>query len=427
MPAALAAPARLGLDAPPNGGEGAVLALAMRGLPEPVALPFAKAPPEALAALRAGERSTAALPAAAALLVALDAPPLPPAKLRRVLPALLAAKLPFPIAECAFVFEPPRGGRVLAHVARLADLDARLAGLRALGCDPARLVPPAPAAWRLACATAQPAADAPRAVFLASDAETVLATGRGDALESVVSFPTGDGAAAPRRLRLAFGGLPEGLSALVAGPAAGTVAAALAAAGVAAAVPPEPAAFLARALASRTADALDLRGAVRPHPATGRAARRRAGAAAALFLACAALAAGAGARDWALAAAERDALLEARDDSLVELAGRRIAARGAAAVEQARRAAAERRDDAALAPSLSPALPAVLKAAASRGVLLAHLDLSRAGLSASGTAPDAAAAEAFLADVRGAGVRTALGEPPKPADHGRVAFYAVAR
>ena len=57
--------------------------------------------------------SPAALPAAAAMLVALDAPPLPPSKLRRVLPALLAARLPFPVESCAVAFEPPRGGRVL--------------------------------------------------------------------------------------------------------------------------------------------------------------------------------------------------------------------------------------------------------------------------------------------------------------------------
>ena len=37
------------------------------------------------------------------------------------------------------------------------------------------------------------------------------------------------------------------------------------------------------------------------------------------------------------------------------------------------------------------------------------------------------AADAFLADVRAAGVRTALDEAPKPAEGGRVAFFSVAR
>ncbi|MBQ3810914.1 MAG: hypothetical protein II839_08880, partial [Kiritimatiellae bacterium] len=87
----------------------------------------------------------------------------------------------------------------------------------------------------------------------------------------------------------------------------------------------------------------------------------------------------------------------------------------------------ERRDDAPFAPSVSSALPDVMRAAASRGVLLSHVDLSRAGLSASGTAPDAAAADDFLADVRAAGLRTALDEPPKPSDGGRVSFFSVAR
>ncbi|MBQ9726051.1 MAG: hypothetical protein IJV65_00915, partial [Kiritimatiellae bacterium] len=154
---------------------------------------------------------------------------------------------------------------------------------------------------------------------------------------------------------------------------------------------------------------------------------RRAAAAAAAFLLASLFAAGACLRDWRAAAAERDALLDARDDALLEIAGRRIAARGEAAVAEARRAAAERRDEAPFAPSVSPALPAVLRAAADRGVLLAHLELTRAGLSASGTAPDAAAAGAFLADVRAAGVRTAPDEAPAPAGAGRVSFLAVPR
>ncbi len=425
--AAPTAPVRIGLDASSGEAGRAVLALADRGRAEAAALPLDGAPPATLAALRAGDRCTAALPASAAMLVALDAPPLPPAKLRRVLPALLAAKLPFPLADCAFAFEEPRGGRVLAHVARRADVSARLDALAALGCDPLRLVPPAPAAWRFAAAGRPLPDGAPRAVLLAGEGETILAAGRGDALESVSSFPTGAGEAAPRRLRLAFGGLPDGLAVLAAGAAAGRVAAALAAAGVRAEVPPEPDAFLARALASRAADALDLRGGVRPHPAAGRGARRFLAAAAAAFLACSALAAAAGALDLRRAVAERDALLAERDDAIDELAGRHVAARGSAAVALARRAAAERRDEAALAPSISPALPVVLGAAAAHDVRLAHVGLSRAGLSASGTAPDAAAAEAFLADVRAAGVRTALDEPPKPADGGRVGFFSIPR
>ncbi|MBQ3810841.1 MAG: hypothetical protein II839_08510, partial [Kiritimatiellae bacterium] len=58
---AFPAPARIGFDASCGEG-GALLALAVRGLSAPVALPLAKAPPETLAALRAGGRCTAALP-----------------------------------------------------------------------------------------------------------------------------------------------------------------------------------------------------------------------------------------------------------------------------------------------------------------------------------------------------------------------------
>jgi nicotinamidase-related amidase len=42
-------------------------------------------------------------------------------------------------------------------------------------------------------------------------------------------------------------------------------------------------------------------------------------------------------------------------------------------------------------------------------------------------APDAAAADEFLADVRAAGLRTALDEPSKPSDGERVSFFSVAR
>lgn len=371
--------------------------------------------------------SAAALPAAAAMFVSLEAPPLSASKLRHVLPSLLAARLPFALADCVWRFEAPRGGRVAAHVARRADVEARLDELAARGLDPLRLVPPAPAAWRLACAEKPLPAETPRAVFLADGAETLLATGRGDALEAVASFPTGaDAAAAPRRLRLAFGGLPAGLVALAAGPAAALVAAALAP-DVPAFVPDDPGTFLDRALASRAVDSLDLRADVRPHPVARRAANRRLGAAAALFFLGSLSAAALGLRDWANAVAWRDRLLGERAASLDELAGRHVAARGAAGLAEARRAAAERRDDAPFAPSVSAPLSDTIRIAAAHGVSLAHAALSRSGLSASGTAPDAAAVDAFLADLRAAGVRAAADEPPKPADGGRVSFYCTAR
>ena len=410
-------PLSLGLDDIP--GASAILAEAPRGASpaEAVSLPLAKAPDAERAALREGSRAAAALPPDRALLVRLSPPPLPPAKRRAILPALLAAELPFPLAECVWRFEDAPGGAVLAHVARRADLAARLGALRDLGCDPAALVPPGPALWRADRALRPLPPDAPRAVLFAGPERAILATGRGDALAAVDVFPSSDRAAAALRLRLAFGGLPSGLAPLVAGPGAATLAAALPE-GLAPVVPPAPEGYLARALAAAPLDGLDLRSALDPHPATEKPPRRALAAAALAFLACAALAAAAAWRDRDDAAGELADARRDRDATLSLVAGYPVRSRGEAAIAEAREAAAARRDPALFAPDAAAAAPAAIAAARAAGVRLAHLAIENGGLSASGTAPDAAAAASFAAAARAAGLRTALPEEPKPSPAG---------
>ncbi len=410
---------RLGVDdAAPDGK--ALLAAAPRGAApsEAIALPLAKAPDAEKAALREGSRAAAAMPPDKALLVRLSPPPLPPAKRRAVLPAMLAAELPFPLSECVWRFEDAPGGAVLAHVARRADLDARLAALRALGCDPAALVPPGPALWRADCASRPLPADAPRAVFFAGPERTLLAAGRGDALASVAVFDSSDRAAPALRLRLAFGGLPSGLAPLVAGPGAAALAAALPAP-LAPVVPQSPEAHLARALAAAPLAGLDLRAGADPHPATERPPRRLLAAASLAVLLSAALAGASAWFDRAVAAEEE--LREAQRDRAARLslvAGYPVRTRGESAIAEAREAAAARRDPALFAPDASAAAPAAIAAARAAGVRLAHLAIEDGALSASGTAPDAASAESFAAAARAAGLRAALGDDPKPSSAG---------
>lgn len=411
---------RFGIDdADPSAGP--LLAVAVRRVVDTA--PLAKAQEGLRALLRDGRRGAAALRFGTALLVRLSPPPLSPSKLRRILPSLLSAELPFPLSDCRWRIERAPDGACVAHVVRRADLAARLDELRALGCDPAAVVPPGPALWREARARLPLPDGAPRAVFFAAGDRTLLATGRGAAPDAVAVFPSADATEALRRLRLAFGGLPGGLSVLVAGAGHAPLAEALRAVGLAPVVPERPEAFLAAALASPAVADLDLRLGEDAHPSARRSPFRALSAAALLFLAASALALGAVFAERRRAAEDARAALRARAAALDGLAGYHVAARGAAGLAEARRAAAESRDPAVADPGAAPALAALPAAAAARGVRLGHLEASAAGLSASGTAPDAAAAEAFAADLRAAGVRAVLSEAPAPAPGGRVAFF----
>ena len=92
----------------------------------------------------AGVETAGVLPIDQVLTVWLEAPFASKAKARRVFPSLLDIQLPFPVEECAYAFyEAPlkagSGRRVLAVVARLDSIRARLRDYCAAGVDPVRL------------------------------------------------------------------------------------------------------------------------------------------------------------------------------------------------------------------------------------------------------------------------------------------------
>ena len=409
---------RFGIDLPSSGP--ALLAERPRRAPGAAAavLPLAKAPPEILAAVGEGARATAALPFGTALLVPLAAPPLSPAKVRQVLPSLLAANLPFPLSECVHAFERAPTGRLFAHVVRRADLDARLAELREHGCDPVRIVPPGPALWRAAWgrAAGSDGGDAPRAVLFAGPDRSLLVTGRGPCPDAVAVFRSDAPAEPLRRLRLAFGGLPEGLRVLVAGPGHAAAVAALGDA-VRADVPPEPEAFLSRALAAPGLEDLNLRIGTVAHRSASRPLRPLRAAATA-FVLCSAFAAVASGVERARAFRALDAAEAAWTQAVNTLAGGPVPGlRGAGALAYARAEAAAfapPRDLPATAPS------DFLRAARGAEVRLDGFELSPAGVLAEGSAPSPDARAAFLDALRSAGF--AFVAEDRPSKDGRAAF-----
>ena len=378
-------------------------------------------------------RAAAFLPPSAVLTVRLSPPPLPPAKLRRILPALLASELPFPADTCVWRFERG-GGAVLAHVARRSDVAAFLSSLRAAPSSPGPrfLVPPGPAAWRLACAERPLPQGSPRAVvFLFDERQGVLDTGRGDDLESVAVFARSSSGDCARRIRMALGPDAPRAAITVAGRGAADFAAGFPD-GLSASPAADPETFADRVLALRPAlEALDLRapaaaaGAVPPHPLEGRARSRAVVAAAAAALAACAFFCAAEFRSAAAASASlRQARLERRE-AVDRLAGYRVSARGEAAVREAAAAAAARRDPALARPDAAADAPRVAEAALSAGVRLAHVDLRDSGVAASGTAPEAAAARRFVETLRAEGLRAALAEAPKPSGNGGAVSFFV--
>ena len=381
-------------------------------------------------------RENAALDPATALFLRLPAPPLPPRKLRAILPSLLSAELPFPAGDCVARFGRRRpDGTVEAHVVRRSDLSALLSRLAGAGQAPSMVLPPGPVLWRWALSMQPLPPDTPRAVVFApgqeaggaaSGAWCVVAAGHGELADSISAFrpdPSHAGDGPTRRLRLAFRGLPHGLRVLAVGGGAHAIAAELKAAGVSVAVPDSPETALARALAAPGLDDLDFRVGEFADPASARSAS--------LPLLCTSLAFLVAAAAWAAAAdssarraeAERRAAVAERAAAFERLAGRRLATRGAAALAEAREEAAARRDAAVAAPDCAGLLPAALDAARASGVALSRVSIEDAALSAAGTAPDETAAAAFVAEAVSRGLRTSLSEAPRPDGHGRLAFF----
>ena len=326
--------------------------------------------------------------------VRLAPPPLPPAKLRRILPALLGQHIPFPVEECDTAFEPLPDGAVMGFAARRSAVDAVIAEHRAsVGAEPTHLVPAAWALWLASLCALPPSASGERRAVLCGCGDTLIALlGRGDALETSAELPA-DAAA------LALGPNAAGLRCLCVGDRADELAAAARAAGAAPAVPEGAADFLAAACAAAAArregaDLLAGRAAHAPIP------RSIVGIAAVLLLVFSLALFHLSSRAIADArahAAELDAEFAAR---AAAVAGYPIPAKGERAVAIALKAAAEK-DPAAdvlarlLRPGASVALADTLESASAHDIHLFHLTVDETGPSLSGDAPDRASLDAF--------------------------------
>ena len=358
--------------------------------------------------------------------VRLAPPPLPPAKLRRILPTLLGQHIPFPVEECDTAFESLPDGAVMGFAARRSAVDAALAERRAAtGAEPAHLVPAAWALWRASLRAMPPATPGERRAVLCGVGDTLIAlVGQGDALATSAELPA-DAAA------LAIGPNAGGLRCLCVGDRAASLADAARAAGSAPVVPIDAASFLADACAESTArrDGADLLAGRAPRAPTPRFI---AGAAMLLLAASAALFAGTSralirARGHSADLADE---LSARIDTI---AGYHVAAKGERALDIARRAAAEGEasaDAQALArllrPGASATLADTLESAAAHGVRIFHLAVDDAGPALSGDAPDRASADAFAAELQRRGHPVRLEPEPGPRAAGeRLRFMAT--
>ena len=358
--------------------------------------------------------------------VRLAPPPLPRAKLRRILPALLGQHIPFPVEECDIAFEPLPDGAEMGFAARRSAVDAALAEQRAsTGTEPVHLVPAAWALWRASQRALPPVAPDERRAVLCGVGDALIAlVGQGDALTTSAELPA-DAAA------LALGSNSAGLRCLCVGDRAAVIADAARAAGAVPVVPADAADFLAAACAEAAArrngaDLLAGRAARAPSP------RFIAGAATLLLVASAALILG---TTRALNRARGHAAdlsdeLAARVDAI---AGYHVAAKGERAVAIARRAAAEgdaSADAQALARLLRPAasttLSDTLKCAAAHGIHVFHLAVDDIGPALSGDAPDRASADAFAAELLRLGHPVRLEPEPGPRASGeRLRFMAT--
>lgn len=186
-------------------------------------------------------------------------------KARRVFPSLLDVQLPFPIEDCVFDIVDTRPGsdgttsRGLAAGARAVDIERRLQQMDAAGLTPHVLDSEGLAQWTQAAEEhAGIDGQSPRAVVYESSDRLTLTVGRGTELLGAHAFKAFDADAIHRTLRLYFPEPPPGLHWLWTGPAADDKAAVKArhAALVprwpgTVAIAADPAAFLARALATR--------------------------------------------------------------------------------------------------------------------------------------------------------------------------------
>ena len=355
--------------------------------------------------------------------VRLTPPQLPPAKLRRILPALLGQHIPFPVEECDTAFEPLPDGAVMGFAARRSAVDAALAARRAAtGAEPTHLVPAAWALWRASLHALPPAApDERRAVLSGAGGTLIALLGRGDALETSAELPA-DAAA------LALGSNAAGLRCLCVGDRADDLAAAARSAGAVPVVPENAADFLVDACAEA---------AFRRGGADLLAGRAPAGPSGALLAVVATLLLAVSAGLFILSsraisaarahAVELDAEFSARANAI---AGYPITAKGERAVAIALQAAAGNEPAAEplarlLRPGASVALADTLESAAAHDIRLFHLTVDETGPSLSGDAPDRAALDAFGDESARRGHPLRIEPEPGAAPGERLRFMAT--
>ena len=381
-----------------------------------------------------GSSCTAALPPSSSLLVSLRPPELPESKLEKILPSLLDVQLPFPIAECTYTFVR-YGKKQVAHAIRNVDLERHITGLNETGYNPAQIVPPAHAAWMNALSEFPPRSpDEPRAVLIGGSEQTILLSGHGQELAGQSVFKT-DAAEPPRRLRLAFGGIPDGLVCILTGSQHNLIKTALesSSAKLDAKIftAPSPEFFLARALAFTTkhdgknTDS-NLRQGAMTHPAKSRLARKP------LLVLCLTLAAS----SLLILAVAVSALCHAKNQeakakamlerTLNEVAGYPIKTKGERAIQDARAGMAvtiDREVANYLSAAVSAKLPVLAQLCTQHGIKLHYLAIEAGNLTASGSAASKAAVDAFVKSLNGAGINTAISEEPKAVADGSVTFF----
>jgi len=278
--------------------------------------------------------------------------------------------------------------------------------------------------------------EAPRALFIAGKQQTVLVSGHGTVVEKQSVFKTGSSEPA-KRLRLAFGGIPDHLVCIVAGDEHQLVATALSAAEVPIvakiATPQSPSYFLARALAvdcksSGSAHDANLRTGEFAHAVSSdRNKRPSRYLMAALALSSAAILVASIAALSTTQQAEKTSktFLQSR---LNEIAGYPIRTKGERALQDARNAMPLHLDEAILQHNqncIPAGLATTTQLCKQQGIKLQHLSMDANSLTASGVATSADSARQFVNALAAAGMNATLTEAPHAAKDGSFTFFVI--
>ncbi len=386
--------------------------------------------------LTEGIGCTASIMPGSSLFVPLNTPAIQRTKLEKILPSLLDIQVPLPIADCVYAFIRYED-TYAAYAIRKTDVKAQIESLAENGCNPCRLVPVAHATWRLVRSEFPPKkAKEPRALFIAGAQQTVLISGHGDVIENQSVFKTA--ASEPtRRLKLAFGGVPQHLVCIVAGAEHQGVVDALqdpeARLSASIATAKAPTYFIARALAldgknGGGDDDANLRKDEFTHPILLRREKKPAYyLRTALTLATLAVLAASILllSNTKKAEAHSKAVLKNR---LNAVAGFQVKSKGQRALQDARSAMPLRLDEAIL-HSIENRIPRWLSATTTiclqQNIKLQHLSIRADGLTASGVAASANAAHEFIATLASAGINATLTEPPKATEDGTFSFFII--